>query len=237
MNPGEVQSVRNERLCFTLAGGIAYAEVKPVNMKTCTKCKEPKPLDQFSKNRCAKDGKASHCKACAKAHRDTYTPEYKAYQSMRARCNFGRTDHKTYYDKGVKVCERWSGKDGYKHFLADMGPKPTPRHQIDRIDSEGDYEPGNCRWVTALQNIRKKDCLKMSLEKARQAREWLLLGATQQDVADSFGVNRATIGAIARNETWQEAGSFPIENSRGFRKDKFVPQKFGENPTEQSEEG
>lgn len=68
---------------------------------------------------------------------------------MRQRCqNPNNIEWKRYGAKGIKVCERW---DDFALFLTDMGEKPAPEYSIDRIDPEGHYEPGNCRWATPYE--------------------------------------------------------------------------------------
>lgn len=78
-----------------------------------------------------------------------YRSEYCALQNAIDRCR--RDTHKQYKDyggRGIRVCDEWQGVDGFKPFLDHIGPKPDPSLTLDRIDNDGDYEPGNVRWLS-----------------------------------------------------------------------------------------
>lgn len=94
------------------------------------------------------------CGNSFRTHGMTDTPEYRSWRNMLNRClNPKVVAYVNYGGRGIKVCESWMS---FENFLNDMGPLPSPRHQIDRIDNDGDYEPSNCRWVTASQNSRNR---------------------------------------------------------------------------------
>lgn len=84
------------------------------------------------------------------------TPTHVSWRAMHSRCkDEGNASYPAYGGRGITVCERW---ESFENFLADMGERPSLDHSIDREDPDGNYEPGNCRWLTrAEQNARRKD--------------------------------------------------------------------------------
>jgi hypothetical protein len=84
-------------------------------------------------------------------------PLYGIWRGMNKRCYDPKCDHYCLYGgRGITVCERWRGEEGYGNFIKDMPPRPSPKHSIDRINTNGNYEPTNCKWSTAAEQMRNR---------------------------------------------------------------------------------
>lgn len=87
-------------------------------------------------------------------HSQPPTAIYRAWTAMKTRCNNkAAASWPDYGGRGIKVCERWM--HSFENFLADMGEKPRGM-TLDRINNDGNYEPGNCRWATASEQVTNR---------------------------------------------------------------------------------
>ena len=132
--------------------------------------------------------------------------EYTAWQGMKDRCfNSKQKDYHRYGGRGIKVCKRWL--NSFENFLADVGPRPLGT-TLDRFPNRnGDYEPGNVRWATRLEQSRNRDCLHMLEVDGRQ----LCLS----EVARSHGMTKRQLGyRLSRGWQLERALIQPIMKKR-----------------------
>jgi len=126
------------------------------------------------------------------AVRHARTPEYSAWCALIGRCTNPRNKGWRYYGgRGITVCERW--RHDFTAFLADMGPRPSPNHSIDRFpDNDGNYEPGNARWATdQQQNANTRVTLNpLAISLMRHLRR---RGEQVSAIAHAFGVSRSAV--------------------------------------------
>ena len=135
--------------------------------------------------------------------------EYSVWSRMKNRCfNKGGQDYKDYGGRGISICNRWLGDDGFKNFLDDMGERPSAFHSIERLDFNGNYSPENCCWATSKEQTRNyrrnifvellggEMCLKEACERAganyktvyqRLRRGWTLKRAIEEPLSTRGG--------------------------------------------------
>lgn len=121
-----------------------------------------------------------------------YRREWLIWKGIHKRCyNPNSSIYRHYGGRGIKVCDRWHS---FSNFLADMGPRPTPKHSVEREDNNGDYCPENCVWLLRKYQNRNK----------RNSRILTFNGVSQTvaDWADQLGVRASMIHSRLNEYGW-----------------------------------
>lgn len=88
-----------------------------------------------------------------RTHGMSASPEHRLWRAIIQRCHNPRnTEYRNYGGRGIRVCDEW--RNSFERFFADVGPKPSPELTFDRINNDGNYEPGNVRWATRTEQMR-----------------------------------------------------------------------------------
>jgi hypothetical protein len=133
-----------------------------------SRARRGKPLDQRERTQ---HKKPLHTPGVAA----TRHPLYKTWHRMRDRCRDKKRG--SYGGRGIMIAAAW---DDFWQFVKDVGPKPSPKHTLDRINNDGNYEPGNVRWLLHRENCRnRRTCHLVHWD----GREW-----TIADLADHLGL-------------------------------------------------
>lgn len=128
------------------------------------------------------------------------TRTHRIWMGMKDRClNPNKREFGHYGGRGIQVCDRWHK---FESFFADMGECPQGR-TLERIDNDGHYEPGNCRWATQAEQLRNT---RRSRRIPYEGREWCI-----PDLAEHLNLNQGTLAARIRygwpSERWSQRPS------------------------------
>jgi hypothetical protein len=128
-----------------------------------------------------------------------------SYVAMKARClTRSDKDFPNYGGRGIKICVRWARS--FDAFLADMGPRPSLAHTLDRFpDGDGDYEPGNCRWATPAQQSQNRISTKLCPVSVVLMRYMRRRGALYRQLEHVFDINRSVVRRICIGANWKNA--------------------------------
>lgn len=162
-----------------------------------------------------RNGSTSSC-GCLHKERFKYvthglsrTPEYNIWRGMKARClNPAEERFRDYGGRGIAICSEWKdgadGLGGFEVFLRDMGPRPSPKHSLDRVDVDGDYRKSNCRWATDKEQGRN----------TRNNRPLTCDGRTMLMIewAEERGINYRTIKSRLDQLGWTIAQALGFEH-------------------------
>lgn len=170
--------------CRCDCGGEASVSVSDLNKRAIT------------------NGGCSKCFRVKHGHGKSSDATYSKYQAMRQRCeNDKHKSYAVYGGRGIKICNHWVN---FANFLTDMGECPSDKHSIERKNSDGNYEPDNCKWATVTEQANnKRSNVKVEIDGMKFS--------SLKRAADHFGISYGVVrGRLARGNSIEVSLKSPI---------------------------
>ena len=144
------------------------------------------------------------------------SPEHRAWVHMKQRCtNPNKKEYPHYGGRGIRVCDEWM--HSFLSFYHHVGPRPSDKHSIDRIDVNGNYEPGNVRWATQQEQVENTTVVRM-----------ITIGEKTQSVAAwerEMGLSKGQVKS-RENRGWSTEKAIMTPSVKGQKVRKYVPQGY-----------
>lgn len=132
----------------------------------------------------------------------TKHPLYKLWDSMRRRCRDPHhKDYHRYGARGISVCDRWQD---FWAFVEDIGPRPSQRHTVDRVNVDGPYAPENCRWATPSQQARNQRTTVLNEEIAAEIKRRAAFGDKTGDISRALNIKYNLVRNVVVGQAWKE---------------------------------
>ena len=149
--------------------------------------------------------------------------EYNSWRALIERCtNSAHPTYRNYGARGITVCSRW--RESFSAFYSDMGPRPSPKHSIDRINNALGYEKTNCRWATKLEqcNNMRTNTLITAFGKTQTIRQWATeLGMVKDTIRGRLRLGWKTEAALT-TPVGDHFGPMPKSGARHTRPPRTV---------------
>lgn len=179
VKPGHLRGKAGPRSCGCLA-----REVHAARMRTMTKSGAEHPNYKHGHGR-----------------KQNKSKTYASWMKMVARCsNPNLRIFKYYGGRGIRVCDRWLS---FENFLADMGERPNGM-TLDRINVDGNYEPGNCRWATHAQQMHNRRDTVLNWDLVDEIRGRFEHGEKQSSIARRLGLRIRLVCSVVHQQTWKD---------------------------------
>lgn len=206
--PHQVKDIRG--LTFGCLAVLEYAGLRGATRKRThwhCRCECGNTTVVATRNLRSGNTKSCGCGQPRTTHGMCYQPEYQVWGTMKDRCNNPNNQCSQYYGgRGITYCPQWAK---FENFFADMGPRPSSKHVLARIDTDGNYEPSNCRWLTRAEHTGN----------SRNTRLITFGGHTRSVTgwAKEMGMKRITLSQRLRNGwTIERALTQPVQYHRGY---------------------
>lgn len=130
-------------------------------------------------------------------------PLYQTWLGMRRRCSDEKyRDFLNYGARGITVCDKW--QNDFWAFVSDMGPKPSKRHSVERMDNNGNYTPDNCKWATYEEQARNRRSAVITEDLAIEIKRRMKFGDNLGDIARAMKLSYGQVRNVAVGQSWAD---------------------------------